>query len=77
MSKNKILQIGNSLGVTLPNEIVSRLKLKKGDIVYINHDSHQKIIVIEYTSSQDIENQIFEDPELLDILVKKVSRGIR
>ncbi len=31
----KITQIGNSLGVVLPKEAVSRLKVEKGDVVYL------------------------------------------
>ena len=35
MTKLKITQIGNSLGVILPKEILSRLKLEKGDTVFV------------------------------------------
>jgi putative addiction module antidote len=31
----KISQIGNSLGVVLPKEILARLKLVKGDLVFV------------------------------------------
>lgn len=34
MTKLKIVQIGNSEGVTLPKELMQRLKVKKGDILY-------------------------------------------
>ena len=31
----KITQIGNSLGVVLPKELLSNLKLEKGDVLWI------------------------------------------
>lgn len=31
----KITQIGNSLGVVLPKEAANRLKVEKGDVVYL------------------------------------------
>jgi len=31
----KLTQIGNSVGVILPKEVLVRLKLEKGDIVYV------------------------------------------
>jgi putative addiction module antidote len=33
--KLKVAQIGNSLGVVLPKEALSRLKLEKGDELYL------------------------------------------
>ena len=35
MTKLKLTQIGNSVGVILPKEILSRLKLEKGDKVFV------------------------------------------
>jgi putative addiction module antidote len=31
----KITQIGNSVGVILPKEVLARLKLERGDTVYV------------------------------------------
>ena len=31
----KLTQIGNSVGVILPKEMLARLKLEKGDMVYV------------------------------------------
>ena len=31
----KITQIGNSTGIILPKEVLSKLKVQKGDILYI------------------------------------------
>jgi putative addiction module antidote len=35
MSTLKIAQIGNSLGVILPKEVLARLKVAKGDSLYL------------------------------------------
>jgi putative addiction module antidote len=31
----KLTQIGNSVGVILPKEVLARLKVEKGDVVYL------------------------------------------
>jgi putative addiction module antidote len=36
MSVLKLTQIGNSVGVILPKELLSRLKLEKGDSVFVS-----------------------------------------
>ncbi|MED5617874.1 AbrB/MazE/SpoVT family DNA-binding domain-containing protein [Ideonella sp. BN130291] len=35
MTALKLTQIGNSVGVILPKEVLARLKLEKGDTVYM------------------------------------------
>jgi putative addiction module antidote len=35
MTTLKITQIGNSLGVVLPRELLARLKLEKGDSLFV------------------------------------------
>ena len=35
MQTLKLTQIGNSVGVILPKEVLARLKLEKGDVVYV------------------------------------------
>lgn len=35
MQALKLTQIGNSIGVILPKEVLARLKLEKGDTVYL------------------------------------------
>lgn len=35
MSALKLTQIGNSVGVILPKEVLARLKLQKGDTVFM------------------------------------------
>ncbi|MGQ3052795.1 MAG: AbrB/MazE/SpoVT family DNA-binding domain-containing protein [Roseateles sp.] len=36
MSALKVTQIGNSLGVILPKEVLARLKVGKGDVLYLS-----------------------------------------
>jgi putative addiction module antidote len=38
MSALKLTQIGNSVGVILPKEVLARLKLAKGDTVYLTEN---------------------------------------
>lgn len=38
MSALKLTQIGNSVGVILPKEVLARLKLVKGDTVYLTEN---------------------------------------
>ena len=35
MSALKLTQIGNSVGVILPKEVLARLKVGKGDLLYL------------------------------------------
>jgi putative addiction module antidote len=38
MSALKLTQIGNSVGVILPKDVLVRLKLEKGDTVYLTEN---------------------------------------
>jgi len=40
MAALKLTQIGNSVGVILPKEILARLKLEKGDTVFVTEASN-------------------------------------
>jgi len=40
MTALKLTQIGNSVGVILPKEVLLRLKLQKGDSVFITDAAH-------------------------------------
>ena len=39
METLKLTQIGNSVGVILPKEILARLKVEKGDTLYVTETS--------------------------------------
>ena len=45
--KRKILQIGDSIGVTIPEEIVKTYKLKKGEDVYLITDGIEGFCLID------------------------------
>ena len=47
MHSLKITQIGNSLGLILPREVLARLKLGKGDMVHIT-ESPSGLVVTPY-----------------------------
>lgn len=40
MTALKLTQIGNSVGVILPKEVLARLKLGKGDTVFVTDATH-------------------------------------
>lgn len=47
MSALKITQIGNSVGVILPKEVLARLKVAKGDTLFLT-DAANGIILTPY-----------------------------
>ncbi|MEO7386755.1 MAG: AbrB/MazE/SpoVT family DNA-binding domain-containing protein [Gammaproteobacteria bacterium] len=44
----KLTQIGNSVGVILPKEVLARLKLEKGDTVFVT-DAANGIVLTPYS----------------------------
>jgi putative addiction module antidote len=40
MTALKLTQIGNSVGLILPKELLARLKLEKGDTVFVTEAAH-------------------------------------
>lgn len=51
MSKQKIIKIGNSIGVTLPSKYIKKLSLRVGDTVkLIYHDDTSLILKFPETS---------------------------
>jgi putative addiction module antidote len=55
MTALKITQIGNSLGLILPREILARLKLEKGDAVFLT-DTPAGVALTPY--SEEFETQM-------------------
>lgn len=49
MTALKLTQIGNSVGVILPKEVLARLKLEKGDTVFVT-DSADGIKLTPYSA---------------------------
>jgi putative addiction module antidote len=50
MSALKLTQIGNSVGVILPKEVLARLHLERGDTVYLT-DAANGIMLSPYNSA--------------------------
>ena len=48
MSALKVTQIGNSLGVILPKEVLARLKVEKGDVLYLS-DAVNGVLISPYS----------------------------
>ncbi|MDP7080949.1 MAG: AbrB/MazE/SpoVT family DNA-binding domain-containing protein [Candidatus Undinarchaeales archaeon] len=49
--RRRIVQVGNSLAVTLPRRIVDLLGLKKGDVTSISYDVEKKAFVVTIGTS--------------------------
>ena len=62
MTALKLTQIGNSVGVILPKEVLARLKLEKGDTVYLT-DAADGIKLTPY--SAEFEVQMTEAREIM------------
>lgn len=52
MSALKLTQIGNSVGVILPKEILARLKVEKGDLLYVS-EAANGVLLSAYDPSVD------------------------
>lgn len=39
MQALKVTQVGNSIGVILPKEVAARLKVEKGDVIYLTESA--------------------------------------
>jgi len=48
MNALKLTQIGNSVGVILPKEVLARLKLEKGDTVFVT-DAVNGVMLTPYS----------------------------
>ena len=48
MTQLKVRQIGNSLGVVLPKEVLSRLNLKDGDSLFVIEGSDGSMRITPY-----------------------------
>lgn len=45
MPKQKIIKIGNSLGITLPSRFIQNLSLKSGDKVELSQNTESSLIL--------------------------------
>ena len=49
MTALKLTQIGNSVGVILPKEVLARLKVEKGDTLYLS-DAANGVMLTPYSA---------------------------
>lgn len=56
MSTLKLIQIGNSVGVILPKELLARLKLEKGDMLFVTEAANGAVMLSPY--SAEFESQM-------------------
>ena len=56
MSALKLTQIGNSVGVILPKELLARLKVEKGDTVFYSEAANGGVTLTPYDPA--IEEQL-------------------
>jgi len=57
MTTLKLTEIGNSLGVILPKEVLTRLKLQKGDAVFVT-DAANGVMLTPYAPDLDQQLEI-------------------
>ncbi len=54
MAALKLTQIGNSVGVILPKEVLARLKLEKGDTLYLT-DAANGVLLTPYSAEFEMQ----------------------
>jgi putative addiction module antidote len=54
MTALKLTQIGNSVGVILPKEVLTRLKLGKGDTVFVT-DAANGVLLTPYSAEFELQ----------------------
>ena len=62
MTALKLTQIGNSVGVILPKEVLARLKLEKGDTVFVT-DAANGVTLTPY--DPDFEQQMLAARQIM------------
>jgi putative addiction module antidote len=54
MTALKLTQIGNSVGLILPKEVLARLKLEKGDTVFVT-DAANGVMLTPYSTEFEVQ----------------------
>ncbi|MBI3155598.1 MAG: AbrB/MazE/SpoVT family DNA-binding domain-containing protein [Burkholderiales bacterium] len=57
MTALKLTQIGNSVGLILPKELLARLKLEKGDTVFVT-DAADGILLTPYSAEFETQMEV-------------------
>ncbi len=59
----KLTQIGNSIGLILPKEVLARLKLEKGDTVFITETPEGYVITphdVEFEAQMKVAREVMK-----------------
>ncbi len=59
----KLTQIGNSVGVILPKEVLAKLKVEKGDTVFLTESPGGQLLLGAY--SPEVEEQVRQGVEFM------------
>ena len=51
MTALKLTQIGNSVGLILPKDLLARLKLEKGDAVFVTEAANGAVMLTPYDAN--------------------------
>lgn len=62
MSALKLTQIGNSVGVILPKEVLARLKVEKGDLLHLS-EAANGVMLSPYSAA--LEQQMSEARQIM------------
>jgi putative addiction module antidote len=55
MTALKLTQIGNSVGLILPKELLARLKLERGDTVFLTEASDGAVMMTPYDANFEVQ----------------------
>ena len=55
MTALKLTQIGNSVGLILPKELLARLKLERGGTVFLNEASDGAVMMTPYDANFEVQ----------------------
>lgn len=55
MTALKLTQIGNSVGLILPKEMLARLKLEKGDTVFVTEAANGAVMLTPYDGDFEVQ----------------------
>ena len=75
MTKLKIISIGNSVGVLLPKELISKLKLSSGDTLYASETENGIALSAhdpEFEAQMALAEEIMSEN---DVLLRKLAKS--
>jgi putative addiction module antidote len=55
MTALKLTQIGNSVGVILPKELLAKLKLEKGDTLFVTEAANGAVMMTPYNAEFEVQ----------------------